>query len=77
MTGPTISITGKNGGLLLITDNAGMTHRVPTSNVADVVDSSNDRVSRIGVTHLNGTITLQFGTPEQAAAFLTAIDLLY
>ncbi len=77
MSTPTISTTGTNDGLLLITDHEGTVSRVPKASVCDIMNSSNNGVHRVEVCHSNGRIILLFADVTEVVDALALFDAQY
>lgn len=77
MTTPTITTTGTNNGLLLITDHTGVAHRVPKTSLNDVVNSGNGHAYRVEIYHGSEYFVLLFASTAEVNTFLAAVDALY
>lgn len=77
MANPIISRTGAANGFLLVTDQAGLDHRILKTALSDIVDSSNSRVFRLDVLLAGGEITLLFDTSSALDSFLSNLDSFY
>jgi len=74
MATPTITTIGASNGLLLITDHEGTVKRIPKASISSIVDSSNQHVDRISITHTGIEFVLLFDNAAEVAAFLSDVD---
>lgn len=77
MANPTISTTGTLSGMLLITDQDGAQHHIPKSALSDLVNTSNQKISRLEVYVPNGFFLLVFDTPEALNSFVVSVEAQY
>ena len=77
MSNPTITLTGATTGLLLITDQDRLIHRIPKGALCEIVDSSNSTSFRLDLCLTNSETTLLFDTAIARDTFLAMLDTYY
>lgn len=77
MADPTVSTTGTNNGLFLITDQDGAVYRVPKASVSSITDSSNTHAIRLEIMTAASNIVLLFDAEAVKTAFLSSMDAEY
>ena len=77
MSTPTITTVGASSGLLKITDQDGVVHRIPLATLSWVGDTSNDNAYRLDISHARGDVILIYPSAAEVTAALATIDALY
>ena len=77
MSIPIITTAGATNGLLKITDQDGIIHRIPLSTLSWVGDTSNTNVYRLDISHSRGDVILIYSSAAEVTAALATIDALY